>query len=94
MGSKLDTKQMEVLSLLTSGQAGPERNGGDRESSDQQQSAASGGTHPKQQHGGGAIISIFLITRWSSMEVPLPSGRQQGVLYVVNSAAPPKWVRG
>ena len=70
MGSKLDTKQMEVLSLLTSGQAGPERNGGDGESSDQQRPV---GTHPKQQLGGVVIISIFLIT---SKEVPLPCGHQ------------------
>ena len=45
---------------------------------------------------GGAIISIFLITnqhQWSSMEVPLPCGRQQGLLYEGNSAAPPTWAR-
>ena len=44
----------------------------------------------------GAIISIFLITnqhQWSSMEVPLPCGRQQGLLYEGNSAAPPTWAR-
>ena len=112
MGSKLDTKQMEVLSFnIWAGGAGEKwrRRG-------EQRSAASGGAHPKQQLGGvvinsiflitrlvshpkqqlgGVVInSIFLITRWSSMEVPLPCGQQQGVLYVVNSAAPPKWVRG
>ena len=45
---------------------------------------------------GGAIISIFLITnqhQWSSMEVPLRCGRQQGLLYEGNSAAPPTWAR-
>ena len=40
---------------------------------------------------GGVTISIFLIT---SMEVPLPCGRQQCLVYEVNSAAPPKWARG
>ena len=34
MGIKLETEQMKVLSFLTSGQAAPERNGGDVERSD------------------------------------------------------------
>ena len=95
MGSKLDTKQMEVLSFnIWAGGAGEKWR-----RRVEQRSAASGGAHPKQQLGGvvinsiflitrlvshpkqqlgGVVInSIFLITRWSSMEVPLPSGRQQ-----------------
>ena len=76
MGSKLDTKQMEVLSFnIWAGGAGEKWR-----RRVEQRSAASGGAHPKQQLGGVVINSIFLITRWSSMEVPLPSGRQQGKL--------------
>ena len=52
------------------------------------QSAAPGGNPSK------ATTWNLLHHQWSSMEVPLPSGRQQGVLYEVNSAAPPMWVRG
>ena len=90
MGSKLETEQMKVLSFLTSGQAAPERNGGDVERSDQcvrwRPSKATTWRgrhhlnlphHQVEQYGGTPAL-------WSAA----------GVLYVVNSAAPPKWVRG
>ena len=53
--------------------------------------------HPsKQQHGGGRHhLNLPHHHTTTSKEVPLPCGHQLGwFLYVVNSAAPPMWVRG
>merc|ERR1711978_153073 len=71
MNRRGETQNKWRFSLLTSGQAGPERNGGDGESSDQQRPV---GTHSKQQLGGVVTISIFLITRWA----PIQSNNLEG----------------
>ena len=81
MGSKLDTKQMEVLSLLTSGQAGPERNGGDGESSDQQRPVA-----PIQSNNleGSSSTQSSSSPGWS----PIQSNNLEGSSSTQSSSSP------